>query len=520
MHLPGRKIRGYLDAVDGQLLLFLVLLCNVKLVVKALALLLLLWRHRAQWSTVLRRPQPLVLLYPALAVAGVLSAILAGRFSEPNYGWAFLGSEGIWIACGICALGMQCEANARERACVWRTVEVFLMLNAFVSFAQLAGIIIETGALNPYRYQGNHQKYFINTGDYIKGISFDTSTCNAVLCAIGVLVFTQRRRWATVAVLLCALVLTASNLVFVLTLAGLAYLALFRSTRAQKSILALFLLPFILFWARISPQNSSYVATVLGMTTPKAAAAPVSDAVHSVEGQREAYARHWIDSVGAESKSTAPENVHTAERPALPTDNIHSAAFQHRDDSGAARQLLQHAAVQLATEKAPSLGSKPGKLLALQTTMQWLRENPSRIITGNGPAAFSSKMAFKATGLGIAGSYPAARTYRSADFEKGHLALYLTYFAASEKLHSVVHSPNSVYLQLLGEYGLLGLLLLAAYFAILRRNRKRLSVTLPLIALLAALLATDYWFEQLSVIPLLELLFFLDLRPNATYEAA
>ena len=30
---------------------------------------------------------------------------------------------------------------------------------------------METGTLNPYTYQGDYQKYFINTGDYIKGIT-------------------------------------------------------------------------------------------------------------------------------------------------------------------------------------------------------------------------------------------------------------------------------------------------------------------------------------------------------------
>ncbi|RYY87465.1 MAG: hypothetical protein EOO15_11795, partial [Chitinophagaceae bacterium] len=452
MPLPGRKIRGYLDSIDGQLLLFLVLLCNVKVAVKGFALLLLLWRHRNHWKDLLTRPPLPVLFYPAAALLGLLSALWAGRFLEAHYGWAYLGTLSSWIACGILSLGMYGEAKKGDSSRIYRTLEVFLLLNAAVSFLQLGSIILETGALNPYRYQGNFQKYFINTGDYIKGLSFDTSTTNAVLCATGLLLFAQRGRWVVAVASLFALVLTASNLLNVLTLAALLFLFFFRSGRAQKSILALCLLPFLVFWARISPQNTSYAGLVLGLSTPKAAAAAptISATAPTLESLREAFARHWLDSMGGRLAAVAPVNVHTAERPALPADNIHSPAFQHRDDSGATRQLLKQTAARLGAAPPPRLGSRPGKLIALEQTGKWLRAHPSRIITGSGPAAYSSKMAFKATGLGIAGHYPSAIAYRSADFEKGQLALYLSYFSASEKLHSVVHSPNSVYLQMLG----------------------------------------------------------------------
>jgi hypothetical protein len=85
-------------------------------------------------------------------------------------------------------------------------------------------------------------------------------------------------------------------------------------------------------------------------------------------------------------------------------------------------------------------------------------------------------------------------------------------------MHSVVHTPNSVYDQLLGEYGLIGIALISAYFFVLARNARRLREALPLLGLLVALLATDYWMEQLSVLPLFELLFFLQLYKYVPHE--
>jgi hypothetical protein len=296
----GQKLRESVKEIDGQFLLFLVLLCEVKLVVKALALLLLLWRHRFVWKAVLRCAPRLPLLYPALFLAGLTGALIAGRFSEAHYRWAFAGSEAIWLACGLLSFGMYAEARYRDhRNASKKRWKPFSCSMRLVSFFQLGRIMLETGALNPYRYQGNYQKYFINTGDYIKGISFDTSTTNAVLCAIGILFFVQKGRWAVVSLCLATLVLAGSNLVNALVLAGLAFLFCFRSTRAQKSILVLCTLPFILFWSRVSPQNTGYLQAVLGWNEPAAAAAPKSAAApQNEEERREAFARRWIDSMG------------------------------------------------------------------------------------------------------------------------------------------------------------------------------------------------------------------------------
>jgi hypothetical protein len=517
----GQKLRESVKEIDGQFLLFLVLLCEVKLVVKALALLLLLWRHRFVWKAVLRCAPRLPLLYPALFLAGLTGALIAGRFSEAHYRWAFAGSEAIWLACGLLSFGMYAEARYRDQQRLEKTLEAFLLLNALVSFFQLGRIMLESGALNPYRYQGNYQKYFINTGDYIKGISFDTSTTNAVLCAIGILFFVQKGHWAVVSLCLATLVLAGSNLVNALVLAGLAFLFCFRSTRAQKSILVLCTLPFILFWSRVSPQNTGYLQAVLGWNEPAAAAAPKSAAApQNEEERREAFARRWIDSMGTllVQRQAAAMTVEAVARPERPTDNIHSAPFQHRDDSGAKKQQWLQEAKQLGARQPTAIHSAPGKLVAFKQTLHWLRQHPALAISGSGPATFSSKMAFKATALDIAGQYPKALAYRSYDFEQNHLALFLSFFTAPEKMHSVVHTPNSVYDQLLGEYGLIGIALISAYFFVLTRNARRLREALPLLGLLVALLATDYWMEQLSVLPLFELLFFLQLYKYVPHE--
>jgi len=117
--------------------------------------------------------------------------------------------------------------------------------------------------------------------------------------------------------------------------------------------------------------------------------------------------------------------------------------------------------------------------------------------------------------LGIAGGYPANYVYINNDFERSQLSLYLEYFSRDSGLHSAVNTPNSVYIQLLGEYGAGGLLIFVCCYALyfLRRYRY-LTYGLPVLLLLGAAFFIDYWFEQLSIVIFFELLLLLNIRES------
>lgn len=166
--------------------------------------------------------------------------------------------------------------------------------------------------------------------------------------------------------------------------------------------------------------------------------------------------------------------------------------------------------VKMASSKQS--GSRlPGKIQAYAQTLRFMKQHPGRIPLGCGIGNFSSKLAFRATAMNIAGGYPRSRQYISKDFKENHLDLFLYYFTNRDDLHSVINSPNAAYDQLLGEYGLAGLLaFLFSYLLFFWRRIARKSYALPLLLLLLGTLAVEYWFEQLSVVLLFELLFFLN----------
>lgn len=528
----GSTLSLWAKRIDWKLLLFLVLFLNVKLVVKLLAIgLLYLLQPNASFGFRLKGSR-LPLFYPIVIAIAAVDFLLYKGFSSTNNMLLFGYGIAFWVLCLLAAHQVKYMVEKNNPQVIYHTLIAFFLINTAVSLAELGRIILETGALNPYRYQGSFQKYFIGTGDYIRGLSFDTSTTNAVLNAFGVLFFLFRRNVPMLFVCLGTLLLTTSNLVNALLVGCLLLVFCFRSDRVQKSLIVAACFLGVVFAARITPQNHQYVGQrfdkLLGRSTPATAAAkkpPVTelpDALLTPEERKEKTACLYLDSLSVVVRERRhrlfpqPDQAlvlaSATEKPlTLPGDDIHSPPFQSRNDTNAVRSELLH----FIDQYQPNLdfGPKPlpGKLIAFGQTASFLSDHPARVLTGNGAGRFSSKLAFKATGFAAAGGYPEAYRYIHPDFYNNHLRVYLYYFSKQPALHSVANSPNSTYNQLAGEYGLMGLaafvLLYLGYFA---RDLRRLTYGAPLLLLLTGLLAMDYWFEQLSVIVLFELLLFLN----------
>jgi hypothetical protein len=521
-----------IKSIDWRLLVFLLLLVNVKWVVKLVAL-LLIYLFRFHFKLGLRwRRSRLPLFYPLVMGIAVVNWLLSGGFWQANTTVLLLAALFGWGLCLLAAHQVKLSVERQSAEVLHRTLWVFFMVNVAVSLLVFAGIVWETGTLNPYRWQGDYQKYFIGTGDYIKGISFDTSTTNAVLNAFGVVYFLHRYRYGATLLCMGVLLLTGSNLMTFLSGAVLLCMLVFRSNRAQKSIIVVCCLMMVVFWGRISPQNNKYVTGLLGhftkKTAPDATVATATsvvplrlrpDSVLNEEDRRQKRALLYLDSLQAAQlalnrkvEATPPKKLELAKV------DIHAAPFQHKTDTtDQQRRLINWMRQDTIAVPATANRERPGKLLALQQVLQFVRSHPARSLTGAGAGHFSSRLAFRATGRAIAGGYPQRFIFVSPYFKQGHLALYLQYFTQTAGWHSVVNSPNSVYGQILGEYGLLGLLgLLILYWGFFARHYRKMTYGLPLLLLLGGVFFMDYWFEQLSVLVVAELLLFLNIKEGQT----
>ncbi len=600
---------------DWKLLLFLVLFLNVKLAVKipAIALIYLLqFNFKFGFSF---KNSRLPLFYLLAIVISVLNWVISMHYLNLNYNLVLLTGIGFWVLCILAMHQVKLFVENNDTEIIHRTIVIFFIINAILSFCNLAVIIFETGAINPYTYQGQYQKYFIGTGDYIRGITFDTSTTNAVLNALGVIYFLSKKNAAMLLVCMAVMLFTGSNFTNILLLACFAVLFIFKSSRDQKSLIAICIMFLLVFMVKISPQNYMYVhETVVNTLRLKTVPPPVTkpklhlpitlmpDSLLTAHQRKEKIAQRYIDSiyvlrhpvirkkVVTISPAIANDTIATAKvnqeqatvitplpsnakdsttlattpvsdsqvaaaalvavrhkksvnvtpaiantlilpptilkteagRPLIPKPDINSRPYQHiADTSDYQKRLLAFIGMH-----KPSLplsaqdnykATLPGKVISWVQTLHFLALHPFKIIMGDGIGNFSSKLAFRASGLGFAGGYPKKYIYLDPDFLSNHLDVYLNFFSKKTDFHSLTNNPDSVYDQLLAEYGLLGLIaFMIWYLGYFLKYYKKLTYGLPILLMVLALFFIEYWFEQLSILVFFELLLLLNIKETSS----
>jgi hypothetical protein len=532
-----QKLRKLLD---WKLLVFLLLFLNVKLAIKipAIALIYLLqFDFKFGFSF---KNSRLPLFYPLMIVIATINFVIGGQY-DLSYAIVWLTGISFWLLCILAIHQVKLSVERSEVEMISRTIVVFFVINALCSTFNLLSIIYEIHAINPYTYQGNYQKYFIGTGDYIKGITFDTSNTNAILNAIGVIYFLDKKKPLMVLVCMAVMLLTCSNFMNIVLLLILAVIFIFKSTRDQKSLIAACIMMLVVFMLKVSPQNNQYVIQTTKYVFLKEHPDQIAqistvqnpNPVLSPDEQKLKIAQAYLDSV---SKASIPKNkvlkpMFASTIPAtnngriiIPGPDINSATYQSLTTTPVEQKPL---AAFITTHKQvlPISGSDnyhsltPGKVLGLLQTIGFLHHHPSKVWMGAGMGNFSSKLAFRASGLGFSGGYPAKYIYIYHDFLVNHLDLYLNFFSRTAGYHSLTNSPFSVYDQVTSEYGLLGLLaLILFYFGFFASRYHQLTYSLPLLFLMAAVFFVDYWFEQLSIIPFFELMLFLNIKETGTLK--
>jgi hypothetical protein len=521
-----------LRSIDWQLLLFLVLFLNVKLVVKLIAIIFIyIARPGVSFKFNRKDPENPLFYYLVILIACV-DLILYQSFRAPHYIVVFLMAVAFWFLCILAMWQIQKSVKRNRTVITHNTLQAFFCINIAASFFRFLLIVADSGAINPYRYQGMYQKYFISTGDLIRGISFDTSTTNAVICAAGVIYFLYRRE--TIMLLLCmiTLLLTGSNITNIILLAVFGYVAIFRGDRVQRSLMLICTMLLIVFMVKVSPQNNNYATSILTKLLGKenketVTAQGAAGKTDTMEDRKKAFAKHYLDSIshfladlGAVgqmvTKSGVPDVSLSRDRPEIPHPSIHSVPFQRKRDTLPEQKMLiryiaQTDSVNMSIKKFPD--KYPGKAIAFFQTFSFFRQHPGKIMTGNGAGNFSSKLAFRATALNTNGGYPSRLAYVNEDFKNNHLETFLYFFSRDRELHSVANTPNSVYNQIAGEYGIAGVVaFIACYIMFWTKRFSKKGFGLPLLLLLMLTFFVDYWFEQLSIVVLFELLFFLDIK--------
>ena len=531
-----KKLSTY---VDWKLLAFLILFLNVKLEVKIPAIILIyVLQFNFKFGFGLKNSR--LPLFYLLIIGIAFIGLVVNALYVPYYLIVFALGIVFWLLCLLAMHQVKLFVENNNAETLHNTLLAFFIINAAFSFFTMAHIILEIHSLNPYIYQGQYQKYFIGTGDYIKGITFDTSTTNAVLNAFGVIYFLIRKNPVMMLVCMVVLLLTGSNFINITLIAVFALLFIFKSGKNQKSLMIICLALLAVFLAKISPQSNGYVyQTVKNTLHPQTLPPPEVKQLPKMPNAEEiktGFAKHYLDSVKLIlNRPAAASKPVVAERNILKTDagrifitkpDINTPPYQTPTDTvPEQRKLLgfidQHKERLPISKQNILILPTPGKIISLKQSINYLKQHPSKIIAGDGIGNFSSKLAFRTTGLGFAGNYPAKLVYISKEFFSNHLDLYLNFFSKRTGLHSLTNSPYSVYDQLLAEYGLLGLAAFAIfYLGYFIKDYKKMTYGIPIFLLLLPVFVIDYWFEQLSVVVFFELLLLLNIKEHANLKPA
>ena len=65
-----------------------------------------------------------------------------------------------WLLCLLAMHQVKLSVENNTAGVMRQTILVFFVINAVISFYNIGQIMWESGMINPYRYQGEHQKYF------------------------------------------------------------------------------------------------------------------------------------------------------------------------------------------------------------------------------------------------------------------------------------------------------------------------------------------------------------------------
>jgi len=198
-------------------------------------------------------------LFYLLAIGiALFNWVISRNYFNINYNIVLLTGIGFWMLCILAMHQVKLFVESNDAETIHRTIIAFFIINAVLSFFNITAIIWETGYLNPYTYQGQFQKYFISTGDYIRGLTFDTSTTNAILNAFGCIYFLTKKNAGMLLLCMAVMLLTASNFSNLILLLCFAMLFIFKSTRDQKSLIAICIMFLVVFMVKVSPQNYIY----------------------------------------------------------------------------------------------------------------------------------------------------------------------------------------------------------------------------------------------------------------------
>ena len=487
-----------IQRIHLPLLIFLILVLDVKFVVKLFGLAFMIiysmnFRLGLSW-----KKSRLPLFYALIIGLEIIKYFIITRNYSVNYMLVFCMGILQWTfsLLSIHFIKSAIEQDVSQK--IHHTIRAFYALNFLVSFFFLLLLLIHPAWLS-YWGQGTELNFnHPSAGDAILGISFDASTVNASINCFGLIYFLYKKDFLFSVLSALVIVLCTSNIIFIFTLGILAVMIFTVRSRQFRLRILLTAFSLVLIYIPYSPKNRQYMRDYfVQLYVVNNVKQAIDTNTYHLRGEDSMFAFEGQDSISNDSSYS-----YNKSRFGNAVDNLVSFKNIHTDSkTGYVR--IPEAIYQ----------SKPGKFVSFIQTFFYLKHNIKQLLFGSGIGNFSSKLAFRASGVKTLGTYPRNFRYTSPDFAHNHLFTFRYYYEANASKHSVLNYPFSVYNQILGEYGLMGaLIFMIFYLGYFASRYRRLSYGKYLLLALLGFFMTDYCFESFSLVILFELFILLDIE--------
>lgn len=527
------RVKNEVKSIHWVLLVFLIGILNPSLTIK-LASLFLVFLIQPSFNLLFKKNR-LPIFYGAIIFLIIIQSVFNYSLWSKSYLIVVCLGLVFWIISFLVIHQLKVFAEKLTYKQLDKTIMLFFLINACVSFYQLIGVMIESEAINPYGFTGIY--YSATVGDWIKGVIGDSSIVNASICLLGfIYFFHQRKYWMTILCLLTMLIAT-SNIVSMLLLLYLIITIVISIRDKVRVVMAFFFLTItITFYTKISYSNSSVIVEQITggkknilreeyvkMADKRKEKAEKEELINTYLSQiQQKDTVNAITSLSDVKQDTSANNLITSEEQEIQDESKVITSEQiylteiEKQQQRYKQYIQKHYGIDtLVSSNLYGIPEYPGKLVSILETLKFSASNVKNFIFGTGPGGFSSSLAFKVSELNYGGESKIGKLvkYRSQNFTENHLRVQCYYLQQFNSEHSIINFPYSSFNQVLGEYGWIGVFLFVVYYLWFFLKRfKYLTYGRELLFVLVALLFVDYWFEALSLVVFFELLMFIDLK--------
>ncbi|MEO6831778.1 MAG: hypothetical protein ABI378_05570 [Chitinophagaceae bacterium] len=453
--LPDR-FRNWLHETDVFLLLFLLVFSLDSVVAKPSALFLALVFLRKDIRKFRFKDAPwFYLLLPAMECIRLL---FFNKDFSAGHLWSFSIGTAYWLMAYATFLIVRFRVQSHRLSAITGTLESWFFINLAVSLFQLFVVMYHSHSFNPYGL--SDLAYGNSTGDFIKGVVRAPCYINMFINSFFAVWFLFRNSWrnALLAMLVCCLTTTNfANIIFLPILFVLLFVL--KEKRARFTILGGFGI-FVLFSILFSSGNVTYL-------------------------------KDSMDNVSVERMTISAADADTS--------NKSFKADSARKESARIAAIYEPIA-------------KPnGKMLSWKETWAFASSSTVHALFGAGMGNFSSLLAIRTAHLyGHEHSrfYEYVPQYIHPDFRANHYKIMAALYSLPEGYHSARHMPHSFPNKILGEYGIVGVLIfIFGYVWYFLKRGAASGFFLFVMLLTGGYLWFDYLFEYLSVMVFFELFF-------------